>query len=61
MNNGPQKILDMAVAMGIPRKHPRRSRPTTRIALGRPPVSPINMANAYATIANGGVHHDVFT
>ncbi|MFE6506106.1 transglycosylase domain-containing protein [Nocardioides sp. NPDC057767] len=30
-----------------------------RIALGGANVSPINMANAYATIANGGYRHDV--
>ena len=29
------------------------------VTLGTAQVSPINMANAYATLANGGVRHDV--
>ena len=46
----------------VPR-HPRRraatSRPTPLITLGKARISPINMANAYATIANGGQRADV--
>ncbi len=57
--NGPEDILKMAVAMGIPRNTPGLEA-NNAIALGSATVSPIVMANAYATIANGGVHHDVF-
>ena len=58
--SGPQKILDMAVDLGIP-KDAAGLEPNSGIALGSATMSPINMANAYATIANGGVAHDVFT
>jgi membrane peptidoglycan carboxypeptidase len=58
--NGPEDILKTAVAMGIPRKSPGLEA-NNAIALGSATISPINMANAYATIANGGVHHDWFT
>ena len=60
MDSGPQKILDMAVDLGIPKDAPGLE-PNSGIALGSATMSPINMANAYATIANGGVRHDVFT
>ena len=56
---GPKKILDMAVDMGIPRNSPGLE-PNSGIALGSATISPIAMANAYATIANGGVHHEMF-
>ena len=63
--DGPDKILEMAKALGIPGwkknvtglDHLRTSpglEPVSGIALGSATVSPINMANAYATIANGG-------
>jgi membrane peptidoglycan carboxypeptidase len=55
--DGPQKILDTAVAMGIPRDTPGLE-PNRAIALGSATISPITMANAYATIADGGKHHD---
>lgn len=65
MEDGPQRIVDTAVDMGIPPAEPARPAwgfPTsspgleaiTGVALGSQTVSPINMANAYATIANGG-------
>ena len=57
---GPENILDMAVALGIPRKT-RGLEANDAIALGSATISPITMANAYATIANGGVRHDWFT
>ena len=57
--DGPAKILDMAVRLGVPRKSPGLE-PNRAIALGSATISPITMANAYATIANGGVHHDWF-
>ncbi|MCW2822669.1 MAG: glycosyl transferase, family 51 [Marmoricola sp.] len=58
--NGPEDILKMAVALGVPRKTPGLE-PNNAIALGSATISPIVMANAYATIANGGLHHDWFT
>jgi membrane peptidoglycan carboxypeptidase len=57
--DGPTKILNMAVAMGIPRNTPGLE-PNRAIALGSATISPIDMANAYATIADGGIHHDWF-
>jgi membrane peptidoglycan carboxypeptidase len=70
MNNGPKKILTQANKMGIP---PAESDPhypgipnTSRdldadalITLGKARISAINMANTYATIANGGQRADV--
>ncbi len=63
--DGPQKILDTANALGIPKwdkkahgyNHLHNSpglEPVRNIALGTATVAPVNMANAYATIANGG-------
>ena len=57
--NGPEDILKTAISMGIPRKTPGLEA-NNAIALGSATISPITMANAYATIANGGVHHDMF-
>ncbi len=57
--DGPAKILNMAVAMGIPRDTAGLE-PNRAIALGSATISPITMANAYATIADGGRHHDWF-
>ncbi|GGR54618.1 membrane peptidoglycan carboxypeptidase [Nocardioides luteus] len=69
---GRKAIYDTAVAAGVAPaeadpKFPGIPGATTdfdhktddRIALGRANVSPINMANAYATIANGGYRHNV--
>jgi membrane peptidoglycan carboxypeptidase len=58
MDNGPQKIRDMAVAMGIPDRPSLEA--NAGISLGSAPESPVDMANAYATIANGGVRHGWF-
>ena len=67
--DGPQKVMEMMNAMGIPpAKAPRKNaygfpdhtaglEPFPGIALGSATVSPINMANGYATIANGGRFH----
>ena len=69
--DGPEKILETAKAMGIPPAKankkfpgiPKVSRDLSSddalITLGRARISPINMANAYATIANGGVRANV--
>ncbi len=70
MPDGPQKILDTANALGIPKwdksqngiNHLHTSpglEPVSGIALGSATISPINMANAYASIANGGERADV--
>jgi membrane peptidoglycan carboxypeptidase len=69
--DGPQKVLEMMNAMGIPPnkgpgKHygyPRASGaldPFPSITLGSATISPINMANGYATIANGGRFHEPY-
>ncbi|SFC90574.1 Membrane carboxypeptidase (penicillin-binding protein) [Nocardioides terrae] len=69
--NGPKKIYGTATKMGlapatpeqdlpgIPAKTPDLSPDDTLITLGKAQVSPINMANAYATIAAGGKRADV--
>lgn len=63
MPDGPNKIVQTANAMGVPSSEgaewgiPRATtdlQPVTGVSLGSAQVSPINMANAYATIANGG-------
>jgi membrane peptidoglycan carboxypeptidase len=70
MKNGPDKILEMANKMGIPPAEadphypgiPNTSRDLDAdalITLGKARISAINMANTYATIANGGQRADV--
>jgi membrane peptidoglycan carboxypeptidase len=70
MKDGPQKILTQAEKMGIPPTSPDPHYPgipnTSRdldadalITLGKARISAINMANTYATIANGGQRADV--
>lgn len=66
MVDGPREIFDAARAAGIPGPKASKKFPgipstspdfspeDTLVSLGRARVSPINMANAYATIANGG-------
>ena len=53
MSNGPQKIRDQAVKMGVPRKAPGL-KATSGISLGSLTINPIDMANSYGTIADGG-------
>ncbi|MEJ7832877.1 MAG: transglycosylase domain-containing protein [Nocardioides sp.] len=70
MDDGPEAIVEMANAMGIPPMEAGKQRgfpnvsaglePVTGVALGSQTVSPINMANGYATIANAGVPHEPF-
>ena len=68
--DGPQQVMDMMNAVGIPpEKTPRKRdaygfpdhtpglQPFPSITLGSATVSPINMANAFSTIANGGRFH----
>ena len=66
LDDGPESIIETANDMGIPPREPSRktrgfpnSTPgleaNLQVALGSQTVSPINMANGYATIANDGV------
>ena len=71
MDDGPEAIHDMAMRLGVPPMEsdqrypglPSTSRDFTEedtlVTLGRARVSPINMANAYASIANGGRRAEV--
>ncbi|MEP6813956.1 MAG: transglycosylase domain-containing protein [Marmoricola sp.] len=54
--DGPKKILATAAKMGIPVTK-TALKPTSLVALGTERVGAIDMANAYATIANKGVEH----
>ncbi len=53
MDDGPEKIIDTAVDFGIPKDAPGLE-PNAGVALGSGTVSPIDMANGYATLANRG-------
>ena len=68
--NGPEKILAMAKRLGVPPTKPDKDYPgipdrsidleaDALITLGKARISPINLANAYATIGNGGVRAEV--
>ena len=57
MDDGGQKVVDTANDLGIPKSAPGLE-PGVGVALGSATVSPIDMANAYATIANDGVAKD---
>ena len=52
LKNGPEKIADVARRCGITTSLPEHPKPS--IVLGTYEVSPLDMASAYATIANGG-------
>ena len=71
MPDGPNQIISTANAMGIPPAEPADPpygiptsspglQPNTGVSLGSQTVSPINMANGYATIANRGVAADAY-
>jgi penicillin-binding protein 1A len=51
---GPAKVVDVAHRMGV--RSPLQ--PVCSITLGPEGVSPLEMADAFATLAAGGVHHD---
>jgi membrane peptidoglycan carboxypeptidase len=55
MHDGPQAIVNSAVAAGIPRSSPGL-RPNVGVSLGSATVSPIAMADGYATFAARGEH-----
>jgi penicillin-binding protein 1A len=50
LENGPEAVVDVAKRLGVETK----LEPNPTIALGTQEVSPLDMATAYATIANGG-------
>jgi membrane peptidoglycan carboxypeptidase len=50
---GPQKLEDMAIAMGI---NPAELGAYPSLVLGTASVSPLEMASAYSTFASNGVH-----
>src|SRR5215217_5655628 len=52
LKNGPERIADVARRCGITTHLPEHPKPS--IVLGAYEVSPLDMASAYATIANGG-------
>ncbi|HEY7043931.1 MAG TPA: transglycosylase domain-containing protein, partial [Nocardioidaceae bacterium] len=62
MKDGPEKILDAAVAAGIPKTQDQSPglTPNGRIALGTASIKPVEMAEAYATFADTGEHNDWF-
>ncbi len=53
---GPEAVTKMAREMGI--KAPLKSVPAEGIGGLTYGVTPLEMADAYATLANGGIHHD---
>ncbi|NUS43872.1 MAG: penicillin-binding protein [Mycobacteriaceae bacterium] len=66
MQNGPEKIAEMAHSLGIPKAipgigktlvNPDGSPPNTGIILGQYQVRVMDMASAYATLAASGVYH----
>ena len=61
MDEGPEKILRAANLLGIPRSTIKTIDPVLGVALGYAPVAPIDMATAYATIANDGDRHDWYS
>ena len=52
LKDGPERIADVAERCGITTRFPVHPKPS--IVLGAYEVSPLDMASAYATIANGG-------
>ena len=52
---GAKKILEAANAAGIPKAYTDKIDPVPTTPLGYAPVRPIDMANAYATLAAGGL------
>jgi membrane peptidoglycan carboxypeptidase len=52
---GAKKILDAANQAGIPKAYTDKIDPVATTSLGYAPIPPIDMANAYATLAAGGL------
>jgi len=70
MDDGPVSIVETAEDLGIPNWDRQQTgynnidnspglEPVAGVALGSATIAPVNMANAYATIANGGRRADV--
>ena len=57
--DGPSQVVDSAVAMGIPQDAPGLDENLSMV-LGSATVSPIDMANAYGTIAAVGLAKDAY-
>lgn len=55
---GARKILDAANQAGIPAAYTDKIDPVATTPLGYAPIPPIDMANAYATLAAGGLRAD---
>ena len=55
---GAQKVLDAANQAGIPESLTEKWAKTANVSLGSNQVSPVDMANAYATLAAGGKRAD---
>ncbi len=51
---GPQKVIDVAHQLGVVHS---KLVPVTSLTLGTEGVSPLDMASAYSTLADDGVHH----
>lgn len=60
MEQGGQKILDAASAAGIPQSTIENIKPVVGVSLGYAPVAPVDMANAYGTLAAEGNRKDWF-
>ena len=56
---GPDLVIDAAVAAGIPKNAPGLA-PVPAVTLGNASVSPLQMAEAYATFAASGLHADAY-
>ena len=54
---GPDKVAEMAKSMGV--TTPLDGFPAETLGGLTIGVSPLEMANAYSTLANGGIHHEV--
>jgi membrane peptidoglycan carboxypeptidase len=61
MTVGPEKVEALMKRSGIPENTEDLAAQSGRITLGIAPVSPVDMADAYATIAAGGKQADWFT
>lgn len=59
---GPSVVAKTAYAMGIPSNLLKESDGTTNfgIGIGDYPISPLDQAVGYATLASGGIHHAAF-
>ena len=59
MEDGPNQVMKAANDAGAPTLKDKAWEPINRVALGFAEVSPNNMANSYATLANSGQRNEV--